>query len=293
MAQKSANTLHVLNGDATARQFQEAKIAGDHLVWREVMVEGPVTEDVKTEAFWAARRQFLEEKYGAPDWQYDRFMEQLAILDNASGYSEVVLWFEYDLFCQINLLAALAYVTHPNISLVCLGDQIDGRLRGLGEIDAEYFPALFRDRQPLTSEDLSYAAEVWGAYTSPDPEHLKTFRQEHSTFSYLDRALQSHFSRFPGRNGINAIEYDMLEIVREGITNERQLIGKMLRNDTWIGLGDLQYIRIRRSLQNLIADDLTLTEKGEEVMDHRAQFEQPAEFIGGVYRPDFFQQTYG
>ncbi len=294
MAPKSADsTLHILNGDATRPEFDRASIDGEVIVWREVMVEGPVTEDIRSEGFWEARRQYVEGTYGAPGKYQDTFMTQLQQLDDASQYEEVVLWFEFDLFCQINMLACLAYLQHNRISLVCLGNQLGGRWQGLGEIGAAEFSRLYEERLPLSSEDVQYAHEVWDVYTHDDAEKIKSLRKAHPTFVHLDRALQAHISRFPGPNGINAIEYDMLEVVKEGVTNEKQLIGKMLRNDPWLGFGDLQFERVLRSLGELIDSDLTLTEKAERVLEHQDRFPQPDEFLGGVYRPEFFRQTYG
>src|SRR5947208_3407870 len=37
--------LHVLNGDETQRVFERAGIAGDVVVWRDILVEGPVSAD--------------------------------------------------------------------------------------------------------------------------------------------------------------------------------------------------------------------------------------------------------
>ncbi len=36
--------LHVLNGDATAVVFAAAGLPGETLVWRDIVVEGPVAE---------------------------------------------------------------------------------------------------------------------------------------------------------------------------------------------------------------------------------------------------------
>ncbi|MEM9324618.1 MAG: hypothetical protein AAGA85_03140 [Bacteroidota bacterium] len=292
MAPRSDKTLHLLNGDATVPGFRDASIPGGIAIWREVMVEGPTTGDIRSEAFWARRKDFLDVAYEGVGPE-EPFSSQLALLDNATDIGEVVLWFEYDLFCQVNLLAALAYIQHPNVSLVCLGDQIGGQWLGLGQISAKEFEPLYRQRIRLDSASLVYAGEAWGAYTGNDIEVIKSFREPHASFPFLDRAIQAHMNRFPGWNGVNALEHDMLEIVKDGVRNKRQLIGQMLRNHPWMGFGDLQYYRILRSVELLIGSDLTLTEKGEEVLDHRAQFPQPKEYLGGIYRPDYFKATYG
>lgn len=54
--------LHILNGDATAEIFKQTAIDGDILVWREILGEGPVSEDrlFELRAHWMA---FAEEAW--------------------------------------------------------------------------------------------------------------------------------------------------------------------------------------------------------------------------------------
>ena len=127
MAPKSAKRLHVLNGDATQPEFYKSHIDGDVVIWREVLVEGPVAADIRSTSFWNNRGMFLEAAYGGDPTYAEVFLSQLQLLDNLNDIEEVVLWFEFDLFCQINMLGCLNYVQHDNISLVCLANDVSQR----------------------------------------------------------------------------------------------------------------------------------------------------------------------
>ena len=278
--------IHVLNGDATVPEFQKSGIPGTHVVWREVMCEGPIHGDIKSDEFWDNRSSFIGEGFGG-DYQIMR--SQLKILQDISAFEEVVLWFEYDLFCQVNLLASLAYVEHPHVSLVCLGDELNGTWQGLGEIGAGDFQTLFEARTRLNVEDMSYADQAWQAYQHPSSDLIHQL-EPHQTFPYLERALEAHLTRLPDANGLNVIEHRMLQKIDQGVRDERQLIGSMLKEQEWFGFGDLQYLWYFEGLKPLLAvDELALNEKGKSILSGQATWEQPAQFIGGIYRPDYFK----
>ena len=50
-----SSILHILNGDSTAYSFKDTGLDGDILVWREVLSQGPLQEDISSAAFWEAR----------------------------------------------------------------------------------------------------------------------------------------------------------------------------------------------------------------------------------------------
>ncbi len=96
--------LHVLNGDATATVFAAAGLPGDVLVWRDILVEGPLTADWTSPDALSARTAFLAERLAIDPERYrSGVREQEAGLASALGHDEVVLWFEQDLFCAVNL----------------------------------------------------------------------------------------------------------------------------------------------------------------------------------------------
>src|SRR5688572_29658422 len=100
--------LHILNGDATQQTFSAAGIPGDRLVWREVLSEGPVVDDIPEEEFWKRRADYLFKAYNEHQDKYTEDMNAtLHRIDSVNEYGEVVLWFEYDLVCQVNLMYLL------------------------------------------------------------------------------------------------------------------------------------------------------------------------------------------
>ena len=122
-----SSTLHIVNGDHTADILKLTNLKGDIVVWREVLCEGTILKDVGSDEFWQARYAYFENELGVSKLEYfDNTIKEIIQLEDLEGYTDVVLWFEYDLFCQVNLLAACTYLlnsfrTDIAYALVCAG----------------------------------------------------------------------------------------------------------------------------------------------------------------------------
>src|SRR5687767_580992 len=104
----SARVLHVLNGDCAADQLRESSVAGEVTLSADVLHEGPAPAGLLPERWRKVRARYLAEcGYG----DYDRCLANLTEWDRKleafRSYEEVVLWFEADLFDQLQLLRLL------------------------------------------------------------------------------------------------------------------------------------------------------------------------------------------
>ena len=243
------NTLHILNGDSTLGQFKKTRIQGQTYVWREVMSEGPVQYDISKDEFWKDRIDFMTEYFETnPEAYQKKVIDPFRDLESGIGaFGEIVLWFEYDLFCQINMIALLSWLKDlevGQVSLICVG-KMEGhdRLVGLGEISDDEYPKLLQKRVKLNTRELTHAQDVWQTYCSPNPDDLYNFiLLKMAEFQYLPDALECHLKRFPyASTGLNEIEQKIMKLVGEGITEERKIVGALLRWQEHYGFGDLQY----------------------------------------------------
>jgi hypothetical protein len=242
--------LHIHNGDATADVAKESSIPGEHFAWREALIEGPSPANV-TPAEWRRRReQHLVEAYKVSlDECEQEFLQQEEKLGSFAKYDEVVLWFEHDLFCQVNLIYLLNWfaqqkLVNTKLSLVCIG-SFPGKenFRGLGELNAEELSSLFPARQRVTQEQLDLSVRAWEAYRSPDPRDVQTITRAGTTaLPFLGAALKAHLRRFPStRNGLGLIENRGLEFIDRGATRFVDLFARFCDAEPIYGLGDSQF----------------------------------------------------
>jgi hypothetical protein len=224
--------LHLLNGDATAAVFPDT-LPGERAVWRDILMEGPAEADADTRAAWLAPRLGVSADAYARRWR-----EGIAMLSRAKEHDEVVLWFERDLFCSLNLWFVLTRLDVPRLSLVF--PALDADFRGLGTLDSGHFPALFERREHLSLDELRDAHALWRAYAAPDPT---AFARYEPILPFARSAIHLHCGRFPSAiHGLDEVEHATLATLDEPID-----FGALFRRVTSIpplnelGLGDVQF----------------------------------------------------
>jgi hypothetical protein len=251
--------LHIHNGDSTAATARKAAIPGEHLAWREALVCGPAPAGLSAEEFLRLRAKHLSEAYGVALDRCERELrEQQAALSAATDHEEVVLWFEHDLFCQVQLIYLLHWFAQrelgrTKLSLICIGEFPGiGRFRGLGQLNEEQLTSLFPQRQDASEAQLQLGSKAWQAYSSPDPaELLPLMNSDLSAIPFLKRALVRHIQRFPStNNGLGRIENVGLELIAKGYRNFKSLFPAFVRREPEYGLGDAQlYLEIKRLVE--------------------------------------------
>src|SRR5205085_4242019 len=104
-----------------------------------------------------------------------------AIADHAS-YEELLLWYEHDLFDQLNLIQLLPWIrdhvpASKPASLICIG-AFAGRpaFKGLGELTPGELASLLEARQPVSEDQHAAAAMAWTAFRAPAPDALEELR---------------------------------------------------------------------------------------------------------------------
>jgi hypothetical protein len=252
-------TIHILNGDSTAQILTKTSIKGDVVIWRELLCEGPLCKDVGSDEFWLKRYAYFENEIGISKLEYfDKTIKEIIKLEDLSAYHKVVLWFEYDLYCQVNLLALCVFLLknfrkNLNYYLVCTG-KVDGKdqLQSLSDFSPLAYKTLYEDKTKLTKNDLFFAEECWFKYVENKPEELQEFNfGKCSKFQYLQLAIDQHLKRFPMKNGLNQSENKILNIIDSEALTENEIIDKLLiweQEHTVYGFGDLQYFLYLKKL---------------------------------------------
>ena len=264
--------LHLLNGDATLALFPST-LPGHRIVWRDIMVEGPAVDDGAARAAWLAPR------LGVTPAEYEqRWREGQAALALAAADEEVVLWFEQDLFCAVNLWFIVARLP-PATPLWLVFPPLDDGFAGLGTLTGCALVELFASRRRLDHDARAAATALWRAYASPDPTGLTPTP---AALAFADEAIHLHVGRFPSlTQGLDEIETATLKALASG----RQAFGDLFRAVTQApalrryGMGDVQYAAALRDLRPLIDVDgatqpfaewrMALTEDGAAVLEGR------------------------
>ena len=187
--------LIVTNGDMAAERIRTLGLDAETLPWRDVLHDGPVRLAPTLQAQSAARARVLAAMSGRPEAEVaaDMAARDALFLDRL-GCDRVELWFEHDLYDQLQLVqildAAAAAGEAADLRIV----QTDAHLTAL---DDAAFRALADAAAPLPEAVLTEAQAVWAAFTAPDPTALDRMSTETFTLPHLGPALRRLIAEYP------------------------------------------------------------------------------------------------
>lgn len=296
----NSRTLHIINGDSVLTSLIHLNLNGKKFVWREMLCEGPTEIHLNTLSFKEVRKEFLSRYYHIPPKDYeDKFISQFSILED-NQFSEVNLWFEYDLFCHINMLAAIQLLSDFEfdlpIYLICSGRvKGENKLKGLAELTTEEFKQEYENRVLLTKDDIELALHIWTLYNEKNPKKIVPLLSKDSNFKYLSSCLRAHLERFPNAiTGLNVLEENLLNLINNyHITSAHQWLGYSLQYQGYYGYGDLQMQKLIDKLSTFTVhtkDRLILNDKGMSIINNKENFYREMKdtmVFGGAYKYDF------
>jgi hypothetical protein len=218
-----ADALHVTNGDAT--DLPGTGLARRILYWRDVLHEGPVPA-VGPEELRRARAAFLTEANADDRGEAASMFADRDRTLEANRDGEYVLWFEADLYDQlqiIQILARLAELGVPaqRITMICIGEYPGiARFGGLGELTAEQLRELPSTNAcvRLTPAALRLATRAWAAFRAPTPDGLGAIAATRAgELRFLGEAFDRLSREYPAtRDGLSLTERRVLAAVAGG-----------------------------------------------------------------------------
>jgi len=301
-----SSQLHITNGDVLTEKLRTLNLQGDIITWREMLCEGKTETNVGSESFWKTRFEFLNKNYKiSKSWFIDKTLKEYRSLCSHKQEDHIVLWFENDLFDQINMLAVISWLkTHrpyAQISLVS-GDQevkMDNLL-GLGSLTEDQLRKVFNNRTLLTQDDVEYADYVWQLYCSDNPIRLENLKDFDSfQFAHLSGAIEAHLLRFPTiKNGLNAVENNILKLAIDTKPKTKSaLLQAVLNNQGVYGFGDTQYERVITKLKPLFSNfnPVRLSKKGKEILEGKTSYysciQENDAYLGGALKYNFLYNS--
>lgn len=217
--------LHVANGTCTTSIIEAAEIPGMRSIWADPLYEGPVPGALSDEELLEVRGRYLsgptEDSHVEPVNDLRRWRQVIAAHES---YDELVLWFEHDLFDQLNLIQILTWIRErlpaaKPVSLVCIG-SFSGHpgFKGLGELTPDELAPLLETRQRVGEAQCSLAERAWQAFREPAPEALENLRHTDTTaLPYLAAAIARFLQEFPWTiDGLSRTERRLLRLAGGG-----------------------------------------------------------------------------
>jgi len=235
--------LNITNGDSAAGTLSEAGIEGKIISWRDVLHEGPVDSSLSLEELSKQRARFIAERRW-DDFTHvsGDFAERDRVTQHLDYFDEIVLWFEDDLYDQLQLIQLLDFLgsstarKKKTLSLI----QVDGYIPPLS---AAKLKELDEKRSRVTPEQLDLARRTWQAFGSDDPATIEALLDEKtSALPYLASALSRHLEEFPAvGTGLSRSEREALTAIDEGHKTPVAAFLEVAKKQESIFLGDIVF----------------------------------------------------
>ena len=298
-------TLNITNGDCAADIMRKAGVPGDILPWRDVLHDGPVPDKLDLQQLSQVRAQFIIDRgWGEAEQIRQSFIERDRTLESVDQYKKVILWFEHDLYDQLQLLQILDWLGQnkpikTDISIICV-DQY------LGTLSPQEMAALFEYEKIVTEPQFDLAHIAWSAFRSDTPQKwFALLAADTSALPFLDGAITRQLEEYPAcTNGLSRTAHLALDVIHQGETRPGRIFERNQASEARHFMGDSSFWII---LNELLASSppllhlpqakqlslpirpeqaLTLTPAGKEVLSSRRNWLESIQldkWIGGVH----------
>jgi DNA-binding transcriptional MerR regulator len=242
--------LHVTNGESAGNTLRQTGLGGAVLSWQDVLHEGPVPAGPRPELL-RARADFL----AACGWGSRRAIlgslerRDRQLVDALRAGRQVVLWFEHDLYDQLQLLDVLALAAPLGGALELI--VVDSFL---GPLPAGELAALWPGRVAATPEALEVATAVWSAFRAPEPAGLAEWAvRETPELPFLGPALLRLLEELPAPgDGLSGTERRALQAIAAGAGTPAAAFVAAQKLEEAAFLGDAWFYRTLAGLAGLV-----------------------------------------
>ena len=302
--------LHITHGDMAAELLRSARLPGEVLTWRDPLIEGPVPGSKGAEALRQTRAEtFARIYYINPYDVQQQFAERDGQVERHKS-GEFVLWFESDLFDQLQILQVLEMLdrlsVEPEKIAVCCIDSYPGlvRFNNITELAPTEFGELYERRPRLRKETLRLAKAAWLAFIDSTPERMLALDLSNARqLPFLREAFDRLWQEYPNRtNGLSLLQNRILQALDKGLKTAWQVYTRVNSQEKRVFLDFLlmwpHVVQLTSARHQLIAFEpydasapasarpLRITDTGREVLagekDH-IRINGIDRWIGGVH----------
>ncbi len=297
--------LNITNGDSALGIMRKANIPGVFLPWQDVLHEGPVPAGLSLEELSKVRADFIINRgWGTPGKIKRSFIERDHVLKSSGQFKKVILWFEHDLYDQLQLLQLLDWF-HQNrlketqLSIICT-DQY------LGTRTPAEMADLIKYEKPVNSQILTLSNKAWSAFRSDTPQQWYGLLNTDTTaLPFLEQAITRLLEEYPAcANGLSRTAQQVLKIVGHGVKQPGILFRRYQQSEERMFMGDSSFWIILHellgsepallelpacselTLPSARDQELAVTAAGKDVLSGKKNWldiVEPDRWLGGVH----------
>ena len=308
------SALILTNGDTASDLLTAAGKQGHIVPWRDSLNEGPLgpISTLEEQAnFRTLRANYWADRgVNEPSALEQNYQTRDRLLENHMAYSSIELWFEHDLYDQLQLIEILTRLYHlkrfDQVFLIqaetYLGMQQPDSILKLESLSL-----------PVSEQMMAIADLAWQTVAHETPKKLAEFiTLKPAGFPFLRQALTRLLEELPGPDGLSRTQRQMLYSLSRGVNRPGMLFGRCQAMEEAQFWGDLGFFDVLSKLQfctaplieglpfassmqvfqdsetrkSFIQSQLTLTDLGQEILTGTADHADHNEIeyhLGGTH----------
>jgi hypothetical protein len=243
--------VHILNGDALKSRLP-ATLPGRLIVMRECLVDGEPKGESLGDLF-TNRITFLQKHYGISPKEYQRkTIPEIEQIIGLPAEAKVNLWFEDDLFCQVNLwFTAYLLDTYTRVAQVCLVRPEGDIQYGFGGMDQKRLLSAYRERQTIRREEQTAFSTLWRHYQQEEHDEMTLIADSLSArYPQLPLAVAANRERYPSAEKAGRPRETIKSLMKEfGDKQFGPIFREFSARESIYGYGDLQVKRLYDELK--------------------------------------------
>jgi len=300
-----SNILNITNGDSAVEIMKQENIPGVFLPWRDVLHDGPVPDKLVLDELSEVRARFIIERgWGVPEKIIEGFIQRDNALKSFNKYNKVILWFEHDLYDQLQIIQILDWFYQNStrgveLSIICTD-------RYLGMLTPKEMKGLIKHEEPITESHLKLSNKAWTALRSSSPENwYELLNIDTTVLPFLEGAVIRLLEEYPScKNGLSRTAEQALTVISTGEKRPGKVFGGNQELEERVFLGDASFWVILHELLEsnppLIAlskgkeltlptskdQELTITPAGIDVLAGKLNWTEVSNidrWVGGVH----------
>ena len=239
-------TLIITNGDSAAELLAAAGRDAEILPWRDVLHEGRLLAG-PLERNSAERAAFLAERFGLAAAEVaETFAGRDAVLRRHQSFDRIELWFEHDLYDQLQLVQVLSFFADEGRSDGLLLVQTD---EFLGHQRPETILRFAEHARAVGEEELELGEQVWADLVMPTPDYVdRRLEEPLDRLPFLAPALTRFLQELPGAHGLSRSEEAALALIGAGTAAPGRLFAAALEKEEAAFMGDASFFAMLHGL---------------------------------------------
>lgn len=237
--------IHILNGDCLANQLVNSVI-GKQIVFRECLIEGPISS-LSTAMFWRERSRFISNTYNVSEEEYYlRTIKEFNQIFDHVEKSKIYLWFDDDLFCQLNMWFIISQLSESKHSVFRVFPSIKTKNQwdGFSKLNSEELMACLETAVKVSEREMKSIQALWNNLQQQKFTKIHSYQGRCSTvIRHFEAIIQAYTEQITVNRPLKTLQ----TILNNEKKTFQEVFTEFNKTEGIYGMGDSQVWNILQS----------------------------------------------